>query len=268
MRVQSNQNQQNGNGRSPDANRSPQSSQQNRSPQIDRRIPAKRNAGLGAILKRVLGLIVEIVSIPMHIYVWLVSPQGSQLVFFLLGFLMFGLSIESYYRAAGGDVNFIVKPFIDDDASFSNLIPALSTGAFWIAAIVSLAVQTVQSWLTRDVEPDEAQADYEAVKHHTLPNHNPQGIDIVEGRRQRYKTAGTKTEVQKALLLLLVYLAIDIPANYKQYPFLAVSTDSVLPNLVYFLLALFGTEVCINLWRDARRKAKAQNRSRKVEVLN
>jgi len=246
-----------------DAKRSPQTQ-----PQTLGRIPSKRKAGVGAILKRVLDLIVEIVSIPMHIYVWLVSPQGSQLVFFVMGFIVFGLSIESYYRAAGGTANFIVKPFIDDDADFANIIPALSTGAFWIAAIVSLAVQTVQSWLTRDVEPDEAQADYEAVKHHKVPAADPQNIDIVEGRRQRYKKAGTKTEWQKALLLLLVYLAIDIPANYKQYPFLAVMADRILPNLIYFLLALFGTEVCINLWKDARRKAKAQTRSRQVEVLN
>lgn len=211
----------------------------------------------GAIVRRILYFVVVIATFPIRVIQWLTVPPGSAILFGAGAVYMLMLSIESYAQSGGLPVGFLPKFGISDGAGLGNLPATLASAIFYVSIAVSLIINSIQAWLLRDVSPDLAKQQFEAVQHHTVPKKNDCAIDIVEVRRKRYISSGTRTDRIKGAVLLFTY-AIDIVVSYGNYPLLGLPVGRMLVNLVYFLFSLFGSEAFINLFRDAIDEARFQ----------
>jgi hypothetical protein len=224
----------------------------------------QQQVNFGAVIGRILYCLVWLVTFPIRIVEYLTKPPGSSILFALLAVYMILLSVESYAQAGGVNVSFVPKFGIDDGGNFINLPIAMLSPAFYPAVIVSMAVGAIQAWLLRDISPDVAKAQFDEVKHHRVPNHDPNAIDLVEMRRRRLIGSGTRTERIKGVVLLGTY-AIDLATSYTNYPLAGVAVGKLLINAVYFFFSVAGSETFINLFRDSIEEGKHEP---KVEVIN
>jgi len=230
---------------------------------------ANTSNDFGDAVRKLGNWLVRILTFPVQIFTFLTNAPGSAIALGL-GVLCFALlNIEGYWLAIPSDVTkvaFIPKPFLDDGGDFRNLSFAASDAAFWFAALISMVVQGVQAQMLREASIAKAKADYDAVAQYTVPEANPQAIDLAELRRQKYKKIGVRTARQRGVAILVVY-ALDTGIAFANFPLLGLpSSWDLVINVVWAILAVFGCELAINLFLDALSHTK-ENRKPKSEVV-
>lgn len=218
---------------------------------------------LGDVLSNLLKWLVLIVTFPVRILWWLTSPAGSCISLGLLTIYFVLVNIEGYYLSMKDAAAFLPKPFVED-GSLVNLLLAVTDLTFWIAVVVSLAVQGVQSWVMRDIDLAKAKADYEAVKGYRVPEADPDAIDLAEHRRRRLKGAGMKAVRSFGLAILITYFA-DITTAMNSFPLIGVGgSGEFVRNLIWCFIAIFGAELSANAFM--RSLSELQGKP-KTEVL-
>jgi len=231
---------------------------------------ANAGADLGGSVRKLANWLVRILTFPIQIFTFLTNPPGSAIILGV-GVLYFALlNVEGYWQslplASGIKTAFLPKPFVNDSADLRNLSFALTDSAFWLAGVVSLIIQSVQALMLREASIAKVKADYDAVAQYTVPEANPQAIDLAELRRQKYKRVGMRTARQKGVVILLVY-SIDIGIAFWNFPLVGLPSAGALAiNLVWAVLSVLGCELAINMFLDALAHTKEHHKS-KAEVV-
>jgi energy-coupling factor transporter transmembrane protein EcfT len=167
---------------------------------------------------------------------------------FMLGIAM---SADSFFQAFGGKPLF---PFWEDTWIGIGWLWIWTKINFWAAVIVALAVMWIESKAIRGKKPEQAKADYDSIKHHTVPEKNKSAIDLVEARRLDYKRAGMG---ERSILgaFILVVVAADILATFVmsrnpwgQPPLIFIAMS------LYNFVSLVAGEAGYVLWKETDRK--------------
>lgn len=162
------------------------------------------------------------------------------------------MSADSFFQAFGGRPLF---PWYERSWIGTGWFVVWTKVNFWAAIVVSLAVQWIESQAIRGKDPNKAKADYEEIKHHTVPEKNGNTIDLVEARRKEYKRAGMSERSVLGLFILLVFI-MDIAATFivgrnpwgqKPVIFLGI--------FIYNTCTMLAGEVGFALWNRANRKS-------------
>lgn len=167
---------------------------------------------------------------------------------FMLGIAM---SADSFFQAFGGKPLF---PFWEDTWIGIGWLWIWTKINFWAAVVVALAVMWIESKAIRGKKPDQAKADYDNVKHHTVPEKNKSAIDLVEARRLDYKRAGMgERSILGAFILTVV--AADILATFVmsrnpwgQPPLVFIAM------FLYNFVSMVAGEAGYVLWKETDRK--------------
>ncbi|HEY9876862.1 MAG TPA: hypothetical protein V6D29_00340 [Leptolyngbyaceae cyanobacterium] len=221
---------------------------------------------LGDVVTNLLKWLVLILIFPVRVLWWLTSPAGSCISLGILTVYFVLVNVEGYYQSMKEVGAFLPKPFIED-GSLLNLLLALTDLTFWIAVVVSIAVQGVQSWVMRDIDVARAKAEYEAVKDYRVPDADPDAIDLAEYRRQRLKSAGMKAVRSFGLAIAITYFC-DISTALNNYPL--IGTDGVsefVKHLVWCFISILGAELAANAFMRSLAELQGQGKP-EVEVIN
>lgn len=166
---------------------------------------------------------------------------------FMLGIAM---SADSFFQAFGGKPLF---PFWEDTWIGIGWLWIWTKVNFWAAVIVALAVMWIESKAIRGKKPEQAKADYDSIKHHTVPEKNKGAIDLVEARRLDYKRAGMGERSILGAFILVVVMA-DILATFVmsrnpwgQPPLVFVAM------FLYNFVSMVAGEAGYVLWKETDR---------------
>ncbi len=161
------------------------------------------------------------------------------------------LSSDGFFQAFGGKPLF---PWWESSWIGIGWLWVWTKVNFWAAVVVSLAVQWIESQAIRGKDPDRAKADYEGIKHHTVPDRNKNAIDLVEARRQEYKRAGMGERSVLGLFIILVF-AMDFAATFivGRNPWGQPPTE-FLGMVIYNTCTMIAGETGFALWRKANGK--------------
>lgn len=210
-------------------------------------------------------VVIIMLTVPAKIIEFLTNPPGSAILIGL-GVLYFaGVSAEGYWQAMPpeGKAAFIPKPFINDGANLALLLTALTSGAFWLASVVSLLIQGIQAFVLREVEVAKAIAAYNEVAGYRVPDEKEGQLDIAKYRRERVRSAGMRMVRTRGALIAVTYL-IDAAQAIWNYPLMGQTSAQTFINCVWIVASIFGTEAMINLFWSAI--APIKNKP-EVEVL-
>lgn len=205
---------------------------------------------------RISKTLVKIITFPIRLIQWLTEPPGSAIPIGLCALYMIGVNVEGYWQAMNAiNPPFINKPFIPDGADLLNLpFVAIWDGGFWLALVISVAVQAVQAKVMRDAKTAreavlKAKAEYEAVKHFEAEPENPDQIEIAKVKRREYMSAGMKGHRARGALIVITY-AIDIAIAVWNFPVLAQRGAVMAVNLVWAIASVFGAETLMCWFQD------------------
>lgn len=123
----------------------------------------------GEVFENLLKWFAIIITLPVRLLWWLTSPGGSSIALGMATVYFCLVNVEGYWLSMGAERPFLPKPFIEDGASLFNILWAITSAKFWLACIISIAVQGVQSFVMRDIQLSVAQAQYDAVKDYRVP---------------------------------------------------------------------------------------------------
>jgi hypothetical protein len=190
---------------------------------------------IGVIIDAVMNLISLIVFIPAKILENFMgrNKPGTRILaasMFITGVI---LSADSFYQTLGWLIVW-VQPI------------------FWIAILLSLAVQLLESFTLRGKNPDEAKQEYEEVKHHTLPKKNANVIDLVEHRRRIYKRSGMNSPKLLGLLILAVFLS-DIASAFISHNPWGQAPHIFLGMVIYNFFCIVSSETGYILWKEVNK---------------
>lgn len=208
------------------------------------------------------GVIGVIIDAGMNILSWLIFIPAKILENFMgknkpgtkiLAALMFIagviLSSDSFYQVFGQEALF---PFFEESWIGWGWLTVWVGPIFWIAILVSLAVQLLESFTLRGKNPDEAKEEYEKVKHHTLPKKNLNVIDLVEHRRQVYKRSGMKTPKLLGFLILAVFLS-DIASAFISHNPWGQPPHLFVGMVIYNFFCIISSETGYVLWKEVNK---------------
>lgn len=225
----------------------------------------KKDNLLGEVFTNIGKWLALIITFPVRVLWWLTSPAGSCISLGILTVYFVMVNVEGYFQSMSDSAAFLPKPFVES-GDLLNLLFALTNPTFWIAVVVSIAVQGVQSWVMRDIDISKAQAEYESVKGYRVPDEDPDAIDIAEYRRKRLKSAGMKAVRSFGLAIAITYFC-DIATALYNFPLMG--TDGVgefVKHLVWCFISIFGAELAANAFM--RSLSELQGDKPKVEVIN
>ncbi len=207
------------------------------------------------VLNRILYGAVVVLTFPVRVINWLTQPPGNAILFGLATAYFYGLNLESYWQAVVPDApSFIPKPFITDGANPLFFFLAAVQPGFWVTSLLAIAIQALETSVLRDISLNAAKAEYDAIKDHEVPEPNPKSVDLAEYKRRRYQSAGMKSIRIRGFIVLLAY-GVDIAVAIVNFPLFGVkSFMSLLGNLVWILLSVFGAEAASALFIDALEK--------------
>jgi len=232
---------------------------QQSSPKQQRSKP--KAAGIAHSAGRFARIAVIVLTLPIRVFVFLTQAPGSAIPFGFMATYLLLVNIEGYWQSLGMFSNalgmmtsdrpaFIPKPFIADGADLRNLGIAMQQGTFWLAAVISVLVQTIQAISLRE-DVKHLKAAYEKDAKHTVPDAKPNVIDRAEYRRKKIKTAGMKQVKQKGALVYGSYGA-DIAIALSNYPIWSLlNPGMILVHLVWAFLSVLGSENAIAMFMDA-----------------
>jgi len=161
------------------------------------------------------------------------------------------MSADGFFQAFGGKPLF---PWYESEWIGMGWLWVWTKVNFWAAVVVSLAAQWIESQAIRGKDPNKAKADYDSVKHHTVPEKNKSAIDLVEARRIEYKRAGMGERSVLGLFIILVFV-MDFAAT-----FVVGRNPWGQPPLVFMGILIYNTctmlagETGFALWRKANGK--------------
>ena len=161
------------------------------------------------------------------------------------------LSSDGFFQAFGGKPLF---PWYESEWIGIGWLWVWTKVNFWAAVVVSLAVQWIESQAIRGKDPDKAKADYDSIKHHTVPEKNKNAIDLVEARRKEYKRSGMSERSVLGLFILLVFV-MDFAATFivGRNPWGQPPTV-FLGIVIYNTCTMLAGETGFALWRKANGK--------------
>lgn len=167
---------------------------------------------VGRIIDRLVKVVGLIIYVPARILDNFVDHNKAGIKVLAAGLFMAGIAMssDSFFQAFGGKALF---PFWEDTWIGIGWLWVWLKVNFWAAVIVALAVMWIESKAVRGKKPDKAKADYEAIKHHKVPEKDKGAIDLVEARRLDYKRAGMGERSILGAFILVVVIA-DILATF------------------------------------------------------
>ncbi|MBD2130703.1 hypothetical protein NDI39_10020 [Microcoleus sp. ZQ-A2] len=159
------------------------------------------------------------------------------------------LSADSFFQMFGGKPLF---PFFEPPGTWigSGWLWVWTKVNFWAAVVVSVAVMWMESYAIRGKDLGEARRGYESVKHHTVPEKNPNSVDLVEVRRKEYKHAGMKERSVLGLFILFIVL-LDVSSAFIARNPLGNPPWVLIGITVYNVCTILAGEVGYALWRRA-----------------
>jgi hypothetical protein len=207
--------------------------------------------------------------IPRFIH-WLTSVPGNTILFGAATIYFYLVSIEGYWQSSDSTLpSFLFKPFINDGANLANLYAALLTSTFWIAAILSLAINAIQAKVLRDVNIAMARQDAEEAARNRMIETPEDAIDIAHHKAEIYHNAGMKAVRAKGAVILLTYL-IDFASAFRNYPLNPLEGIwQCFINFCWVLIAVFAAELVTTFFMEAIEDAKRYFRPHPhTEVVN
>jgi hypothetical protein len=188
------------------------------------------------------GILIWICTAPGKIIRWLTSSSGGQISLSLLMIYFMLVNIESYWQSIGQET-FIPKPFIADQANFSNILGLLLLPNFWLVVVFVLALNAVSAVFFRDVSIDAARKRYNRVAAEKLPSkpNVADSLTIALVRHRQLKSVGMK-RLKMAGFGVVLCLTIDLLGNYSGFPWIGASNSTVL--FLWWIASTFGFEVC------------------------
>lgn len=217
---------------------------------------AKKSNDLFDIVGRVIDVVVNVVGViayvPARILDNFVDQNKPGIRILAGGLFMAGIAMssDSFFQAFGGKPLF---PFWEDSWIGIGWFWIWTKVNFWAAVVVALAVMWIESQAIRGKKPDQAKADYEAVKHHTVPEESKGKIDLVNARRQDYKRAGMGERSILGLFILIVFVA-DVVATFSSRPIWGQPPLALTMILLYNLVSIVAGESGYVMWCQANRK--------------
>jgi hypothetical protein len=206
---------------------------------------------IGVIIDAGMNIISLIVFIPAKILENFMGKNkpGTRILAALMFIIGVILSSDSFYQTFGNEPLF---PFFEESWIGWGWLTVWVEPMFWIAILVSLAVQLLESFTLRGKNPDEAKQEYEQVKHHTLPKHNPNVIDLVEHRRKVYKRSGMNSPKLLGLLILAVFLS-DIASAFISHNPWGQLPHVFIGMVIYNFFCIVSSETGYILWKEVNK---------------
>jgi hypothetical protein len=216
--------------------------------------PHRRNDIYGVIsviIDAAMNIISLIVFIPAKILENFIGKNkpGTRILAALMFIAGVILSADSFYQTFGQPALF---PFFEQTWIEWGWLTIWIQPLFWLAILVSLAVQLLESFTLRGKNPDEAKLEYEQIKHHTLPKNNPNVIDLVEHRRQVYKRAGMNTPKLLGLLILAVFIS-DIASAFISHNPWGQAPHIFMGMVIYNFFCIVSSETGYILWKEVNK---------------
>jgi hypothetical protein len=167
---------------------------------------------IGRIIDMGVKIVGLIVYIPGRILDNFVDHEKAGVKVLAAGLFMTGIAMssDSFFQAFGGKALF---PFWEDTWIGIGWLWVWTKVNFWAAVVTALAVMWIESKAIRGKKPEQAKADYDGVKHHTVPEKSKGSIDLVEARRLDYKRAGMGERSILGMFILVVFAA-DVLATF------------------------------------------------------
>jgi hypothetical protein len=208
---------------------------------------------VGVIIDAVMNIISLLVYIPAKILENFMgrNKPGTKILAAMMFIVGVILSADSFYQTLGNPPLF---PFFEEPGAWIGWgwFTVWVTPIFWIAILVSLAVQLLESFTLRGKNPDEAKQEYEEVKHHTLPKKNANVIDLVEHRRRVYKRSGMNSPKLLGLLILAVFLS-DIASAFISHNPWGQAPHVFIGMVIYNFFCIVSSETGYILWKEVNK---------------
>lgn len=207
---------------------------------------------LGRIVDMGVKVIGVIIFIPARVLDNFVDHNKAGTRVLAAGLFMAGIAMssDSFFQTFGGKPLF---PFWEDAWIGIDWLWVWTKVNFWAAVVVALAVMWIESKAIRGKKPDQAKADYDAVKHHTVPEKNKSAIDLVEALRLDYKRAGTGERSILGLFILVVFIADILAIVTSRNPWGQPPMTFIFMSL-YNFISLVAGEAGYVLWQQTDRK--------------
>lgn len=236
------------------ANSNAQTQPQTTAPQTDRQ--DDRGNDFHEIIGKIVDVLVKIIATPavalarfLENFIDISKPGIKALgaALLVIGVI---LSADTFFQSFGGKALF---PFWEDSWIGAGWLYIWTTVPFWCAVTIALGVQWIESYALRGKSPEQAKADYEAVKSHVTPDRNSKAIDLVEARRRDYKRAGMQDRTLLGLVILLVFI-LDIGSTFSARPFWGEEPTRLIAIVLYNVLTMMAGETGFTLWLKANGK--------------
>lgn len=173
----------------------------------------------------------------------------------ILAALLFGLGVmmsaDGFFQWFGGKPLF---PWYEQTWIGAGWLIVWLKVNFWAAVIVSLGVQWMESYALRSQPLDEAKKEYEEIKHHEVPQKNPNAVDLVELKRKSYKRAGMNEYSIFGIVILIVVLLDIAQAFTSRNPF-GQDPITFIGIVAYNIISIAASETGFILWNKANRKS-------------
>ncbi|HEY9709394.1 MAG TPA: hypothetical protein V6D48_14415 [Oculatellaceae cyanobacterium] len=217
----------------------------------------KKNSDFYEIVGRIIDTCVKVVGLIIYAPARILdnfvdhNKAGVKVLAAALFMLGIAMSADSFFQAFGGKPLF---PFWERTWVGIGWLWVWTKINFWSAVVVALAVMWIESKAIRGKKPDQAKADYDSIKHHTVPDKNKSAIDLVEARRLDYKRAGMGERSILGLFILVVVVA-DILATFvmSRNPWGQPPLTFIAMSL-YNFVSLVAGEAGYVLWQETDRK--------------
>jgi hypothetical protein len=230
----------------------------------------KLGFSFGKIINVFLSCLLWIVTLIPRFIHWLTSVPGNTVLFGAATVYFYLVSIEGYWQSSDPTFpSFLFKPFINDGANLSVLYAALPTSTFWIAAILSLAINAVQAKVLRDVNIAMARQEAEEAAQNRMIDTPEDAIDYAHHKADVYHNAGMKAVRAKGAVIILTYL-IDFASAFRNYPLNPLEGIwQCFINFCWVLISVFAAELVTTFFMEAIEDAKRHFRQYpKTEVVN
>jgi hypothetical protein len=217
----------------------------------------KSSFSFGKIINVFFACLLWIITLPPRLAYVLTSVPGNMFLFGTATVYFYLISIEGYWQSSDNTLpSFLFKPFINDSANLSVLYAAISTSAFWIAAILSLSINAVQAKVLRDVNIAMAREEAREAAKNLILDTPPNAIPFAHHKANIYHGAGMKAVRSKGAVIVLTYV-IDFASAFKNYslnPLEGIWQCFI--NFCWAMISVFAAELVTTFFVEAVEDAK------------
>jgi hypothetical protein len=213
--------------------------------------------GIGGWIEIIAGWVVFVVSLPIRFFGAIAEQfvkrggHGTK----ILGFVAFAIGM--FLSADGIWQTFFqgipLFPWFEDSwIGWQGWLTIWINPAFWASLVISTTIQVIEAGAIRGKTPGKARAEYENVKHHTLPTQPSQGIDLVRAAWKDYKKAGMTQRNQNSLFRLVVWGTDVVTCFVGRNPFAFTSPGMILACFAYNIFTILAAEHGYNIWKEMK----------------